>query len=453
MPEANFPGVVVPTIPPRPSQVNLLTSSLRPGDGSDPASPTFSVGADQLALLPDELRAELEARKGEAWTRGIRYAPEQGRPAEVRDRCDFTSVDSPALLAPSGVTLKATAGGGTVPAEALEYVVTAVNTNGETTASLPFTITPGAIGTVAVTIPVESDIASYRVYRCKEGVKKPLRITSKAGGKSVNPVPPPTKEGATTVEFLDIGEAGEAGKEPPTSNTTGGVLSYLNPAIVEYVPIIILTADECSSFGFSERDFKGRALRWLDNATPQALEKELWTGALAQAKGYPNNYLMQSGVVEDLTGGGTPPSVERGLSILQDALMNGTTNVKTFGGQGMIHCQPQTLLSITKAAAGVRRVGQMIFDTMDNIIVPGAGYPGTGPAGVAPKAGCAFMAATDLVMTRTEAEGTVFPETFAEAMDWGQGNRPNSIRFAAQRFAAAYFDGLRQFCIEVTLPT
>jgi hypothetical protein len=140
-------------------------------------------------------------------------------------------------------------------------------------------------------------------------------------------------------------------------------------------------------------------------------------------------------------------SPTRGLQLLQDALDTG------FGGQGMIHVQKQTATNLTK----VRRVGSMMLDMFDNIVVPGAGYPGTGPdkgeggGGKAPGAGCAYMFASTLVMVRAEKEGTVFPDTFAEAVDWGQGGFPNTIRFYAEKFAVAYLDNSARYCVEVKL--
>lgn len=439
-------GVVVPAVPPRGPQLSLVASSVRPTDaGSDPAAPIFEVGPDQLALLPSELRDELAARKGEAWVRGIRYAPENQYAGVARDRCDFTTLDYPPLPAPQAPTGVSAAGGGTVPAELLEYAVTAVNGNGETIRSGILSITPGAIGTVTLSWNRVSDAAEYRVFRAKGGTKKPLRIK---GGL----VPAPAGSKTTVVSFIDTGEPEEAGKEPPAGNTTGGPGRYSNLPVVEYVPFLVLASDQCNGAGFQERDFKGRAKRLLDYVTPQTMELEFWNGALATAKSLPNNYLMKSGSVVDLTPG-TAPSVERGFALLQDALATtpaaALAGLNGGGGQGMIHVQPQTVTNLTK----VRRVGGMLYDIMDNIVVVGNGYPATGPGGVAPAAGNAWIGASDLVATRMEPEGTIFPDTLSEAFDWGQSGQPNTIRFVAQRFVAAYFDGARQFACEVKLPT
>lgn len=428
MAEATYPGVVVPAIPPRPPQITLINSSVRPTDTSDPSGPIFQLGADQLALLPSGLKDELIARKGDAWVRGFNYLPENHSAAEIRDQCDFTSINAPPLPAPLGLAAKEVAGG-TLGAASYEYKVTAKNANGETTANAAVKITTSATGSITLTWGAVASTAQYIVYGRLAGVFKVIA--------TVGPF-----DEDQPVQFVDTGATAPAGKSPPSTNTTGGIGSYSNLPPVEYVPFLVLAFDRCSSFGFEEHDYKGRALRLLDNSTPEAVEREYWTGALAEAKGYPNNSLMNSAKVSDLTPT-TVPSVERGLAILQDALAN-----CGFGGQGMIHVQPQTTSSLLK----VRRVGPQLYDIFDNIVVPGVGYPGTGPGGKEPKPGNAYIGASDLVMTRIEEKGTIFPSTFAEALDWGQGGEPNTIQFAAQRYAAAYFDGACQFACEVKLP-
>ena len=420
---ANYPSVVVPAIPPRPPQVNLLTSAVIPDTTSDPANVNLSdIPADQLASLPEDLRLELEARQGDAWIRGFTYAPENHFHGEVRDPCDFSSIDLPALAYPAGLALTAIAGG-TLVAATYEYQVTALNANGETQPSPTVSITTTATGSIEINWDAVVGASQYRVYG---------RVAGSIGLLA-------TVNGTT---WTDNGSVA-VGAVPPTSNTTGGVGSYSNAPIVVVQPWLVVVEDFCSSFGWQERDFKGRALRLLENATPKAIENEFWTGALATAKGYPNNFLTNVNSVTNLTPA-TIPSVARGLQILQDALAQ-----KGFGGQGMIHVQAQTAPNLL----GARRVGQLLLDIFDNIIVPGVGYTGSGPGNVAPAAGTAYMYATDLVMVREQETGTVFPDTFAEAIDWGQAGAPNTIRFRAEKFVAAYADFQAHYCVQVNLPT
>lgn len=444
--------VVVPAIPPQPPVLSLLNSALRPDNSSDPdiSGSLREITAEQLAALPADLRAELEAREGEAWTRGITYAPENNWAAELRDACDGTSIDQPPLPAPQKPTGKASVGGGTVPAEALEYAITAVNANGETTASGVLKITPLAEGTVTLTWPKVSDTAEYRVYRAKGGTKKPLRIK---GGK----VKAPIEESEQTVSYTDTGEAEEAGKEPPVSNTTGGAGKYTNLPIITAIPYLIFAEDYCSTWGFDERDFKGRAERLLQNGTPKALEAEWWSGALAKAKGYPNHYLTKKAATgftpENLTPEAGAPSILRGLQILQDALAE-----CGFGGRGMVHLQRQTatnLLTVVESDPHFSTTDNKMYDLFGNLIVPGVGYNGAeGFEGKAAGAGKAWICATDLVAVRAEDEPTILPETFAEMTDWGQGGEPNTVRTRAQKFAVAYADwACGPFWCEVTLAT
>lgn len=220
-----------------------------------------------------------------------------------------------------------------------------------------------------------------------------------------------------------------------------------NEDIIEVDPIAIVTTFTCSSFGFEAIDYKGRAQRQNDLATPAALELEFWDGAIALANTAPNNYLTKSGAATILNPTlGTAVSITEGLSLLQDGLRDG------LGGQGMIHCVP----GATPSLINVRRVGKFMLDEFDNIVVPGVGYSGNGPIGAehaTPAAGTCWMFATDLVMTRVQKEARVFPDSMAEALDRGQDGNPNTVTFRAQRLAMAYFDGFRQYAVLVNLPS
>lgn len=425
--------VNVPAIPPKPPVLSLLNSALRPDKTTDPSisGSLEAITAEQLAALPAELRTELEARKGDAWVRGLTYAPENHWPAELRDMCDNTGVDLPSLPAPRGLTLIEEAGKGSVKAEANEYQLTAVNANGETTALAAAKITLSAEGAVKLRWQKvsEAEGVTYNVYGRKAGA---LKLITSVGPFDVD----------EAAEFLDTGSKAPKTATPPTSNTTGGAGQYTNLPNVIAIPYMLETEDYCSTFGFEARDFKGRAERLLENAQHQAVEREFWTGALAQAKGLPNNYLTKTGTAEILTASGTP-SVARGLQLLQDALQQ-----CGFGGQGMIHTQAQTAPNFL----GARRVGALLLDVFDNIIVPGVGYQGNiGPEGKEASSGNAWMFASDLVACRVEDEPTIFTETFSEATDWGQGGEPNTIRMRAQKAAIAYWDNACTFAVEVEL--
>ena len=230
-------------------------------------------------------------------------------------------------------------------------------------------------------------------------------------------------------------------RAPGDVTTVDDPLLPANLAKVQVQPWDVGTKFTLSALGWNAEDFIGRAERQNDAATPSALEYEFWTGTLAQANGWPNNYLCNLtsfGATGNLTPGatnvhnGTPQRVTRGLGILQSYMARAG-----FGGQGMIHCTPEAAPNLLMT----RRVGKFLLDQFDNIIVPGVGYPpNIGPAHSTPSAGTAWMFATDMVATRIQKRTRIVPSTFAEALDRGQASNPNTITFRAQRLGCAYWD-------------
>jgi hypothetical protein len=225
--------------------------------------------------------------------------------------------------------------------------------------------------------------------------------------------------------------------------------------IVNYLPIWHFVQYTASSFGFETIEYIQWAKDWLEAAIFASIEYEFWTGTRAQAiTNCPNNYLTNitthGATTGNITPGattasnGTAQTIASGLALLQGALRQAG-----LGGQGMIHCQPQ----VTPNLLSSRRQGKLLLDQFDNFIVPGAGYPGTGPGGTTPAAGTSWMYATDLVATRIQKVGRVFPSTMAEALDHTQSATTNEITFRAGKMAAATFDGFAQFACLVNLPS
>ncbi|HEY5026587.1 MAG TPA: hypothetical protein VII76_16545 [Acidimicrobiales bacterium] len=397
---------------------------------------------EDAGINPNSLPASLfPAAADSRWTGGFSYAPENQFAGILRDTCNGTTIDRPLLHpanlpAPAGPAATPSSSGGTLTAAASPYgyvvtALTATGGQGTGTASFTGTIASGSGGSNALAWSAVTDAVGYAVYR--NGI---LIAT------------------VTGTSFTDTG----AGS--PTLQVKVG-----NLPMVHTVPFLIQVEDECSAWGWSVRDYVGRALRLLDNATPNAIETEFWMGLFSQqlysslpgdvqAVGA-NAFLTQSGTPSsggttlapvDLTPGSTP-SITRGLQILEDYLAN-----SGFGGQGMLHVAPETSPNLL----GARRVGALLLSVMDNIIVPGSGYPtsgATGPAGNAdatPPTGEQWIYATDLVSVRLDTP-MVFPGSFAEALDRGTSGEPNLIRFRAQRFAAVSFDVARLAACRVTL--
>jgi hypothetical protein len=386
------------------------------------------------------------------WTGGFEYAPENQYAAQLADPCG-QKIDLPGLPAPVLTGANSDCGAAGLSSASYDYVVTAVNANGQSLPSNEITVvvTSGS-ALLDWTQYAPAAAASYNVFGRTVGAISTLRFLANT----------------TDLTYCDDGSATPGSGAPPTSNTSGGPGNYGNLPMVGFIPFLIQVEDECSTFGWQERDFTGRALRLLDNATPNAIEREFWTGAFAQntltgpmyqsdGPGL-NGFLQQSATMadggtgilaQDLTPGAGPPSITRGVQILEDYLAN-----SGFGGQGMIHVAPETSPNLL----GARRVGSLLLSIMDNIIVPGSGYPtsgATGPAGnadITPGAGYQWIFASDLVSIRLD-EPMVWPTTMAEATDRGTFGSPNTTRIRAQRYAAVTTDWARLAAVRVALST
>lgn len=152
-------------------------------------------------------------------------------------------------------------------------------------------------------------------------------------------------------------------------------------------------------------------------------------------------------VTSDFAGGtaGTAVSVLEGLGKLQTASKNLVTGEPSLGAPGMIHCMPEAVPNLLNS----RLTGKYLLDMFGNIIVPGIGYPGTGPNVDPPAAGTSWMYFTDIVAVRVQKTGRTFPGSFAEATR----RVDNTITFRGFKIAGATFDGARQYAVLVNLPS
>lgn len=404
---------------------------------------------EEAGVTVDSLpKSIFAAVKDSRWTGGFAYAPENQYRAVINDACSQLS-DLPYLRGNGmgAVQTPSTApsnSGGTLSAAAspYDYLVVPVFADGSVgnpTAALPATIASGSTGSVAVswTATTAATEVGYAVFGRFPGSYQLLGTVA-----------------AGTLTFTDTGAS---------SPTLASTVPLGNLPQVGYVPFTIQVEDETSAFQWAERDYVGRALRLLDFITPNALERELWSGAYAQAgpvfqSNFPsglNAFFTQTGtpasggsslVPIDLTPNpAAPPSVARGIQILEDYLAN-----SGGGGQGMLHVAPETSPNLL----GARRLGALLLSVMDNIIVPGSGYPTSGAQGpignahAGASATTAWMFATDLVSVRLD-DPQITPWTLAEALSRGD----DRIRIRAQRFGAATWDGARLGAVLVTLAT
>jgi hypothetical protein len=205
-----------------------------------------------------------------------------------------------------------------------------------------------------------------------------------------------------------------------------------NRELVEYMPFVIEAVDRCSTMTQS-RDREGRVTRLLAAAESKAIESELWRGTKARAMtpDWPNRYLT-SNDAEVLTD--IPSDPGEALGCLEQYLAD-----CQVGGRGMIHASRDVVTAWARAQL-LRREGNLILTILDTIVVPGAGYDGSGPAtsaGGAPQAPAdsdLWAYATGIVAIRL---GSVTTQSDPrETID----RSTNTQELRAQRFASAVWD-------------
>lgn len=157
--------------------------------------------------------------------------------------------------------------------------------------------------------------------------------------------------------------------------------------ILRFRPFDVVHGFSCTAnqpIPVAERE--ARARRLLASVLSAAIEQELWTGYTATAAGFPNDFLENAPT--DLGDFGP----RRGLAELEQA----AADIQA-GAPAMIHAQPR--LVTAWAAAGLvtpSASGRQLRTAMGTLVVPGAGYPGTGPDG-SPSATHSWAYVTGLV--------------------------------------------------------
>jgi len=209
-----------------------------------------------------------------------------------------------------------------------------------------------------------------------------------------------------------------------------------NPTIVEFSPYYIYGADKCSTWSYKERDFYARATRKLLASESWFIENEFMTDSLGLG-----NSPVASPIATAVTAVPLPPHMA--LAALEDAIGD-----CSHGGRFMIHVRPGILSVLGQYGEGslIRREGNVWLTAMDNIVVPGRGYPGTGPLGQAVTATSEWIYATSMVQIR-RGPIVLTPEQAAKTSDNPQGipqqavDRPtNDIFVLAERVVSSAYD-------------
>lgn len=193
---------------------------------------------------------------------------------------------------------------------------------------------------------------------------------------------------------------------------------------------------ERSTFGMLAQNYE----LWTEEAllvgSQKGLEHELWTGGLAAAAGYDNRFLASGAAVTDITPTpGTPVKIRYGLALLEGALGD-----CGLGAPGVIHMRREVASPL-----GLKADDGQLKTNLGNLVVAGAGYPGTGPDGTAPATGTWIYATGPVFWWLGDA--TIYPDNISQAVLISR----NSVQWLGERPAAVAFDGCCIFAVHVDL--
>jgi hypothetical protein len=213
-----------------------------------------------------------------------------------------------------------------------------------------------------------------------------------------------------------------------TSTVGGNVGTGSNPAPVDTIPWMLELLDPESTFTWTAHDLAARGNRLLEAYTSKLLERELWTGEIKAADNLPNRVLARpitggdilTGAT-DVTPGVVPTSVQAAVATLMKAL--GDAGM----GDGMIHAPKHLGLRMPDAWRNAQT-----YEDYGFVVVTGAGYPGTGPAGT----GTNWMYVTETVNVRL-GDIEVTPGEVRESIN----TTSNTITYRARRVGAVDFAG------------
>lgn len=173
------------------------------------------------------------------------------------------------------------------------------------------------------------------------------------------------------------GESPQAAFESENGAADGTKAIGDRPARVEVDALTLWAGDKCRPGGEDERaEAVARATSKLEALTPTAIERELWTGAMAALAGYPNPAFDNTGLATQV-GGGAPLGFVTALGEIEQAI----ADTMPLTGTAIIHAQPRVVTAwkhadLVEAAPG----NTHLVTACGTIVVPERGASGTAPA-------------------------------------------------------------------------
>lgn len=209
-----------------------------------------------------------------------------------------------------------------------------------------------------------------------------------------------------------------------------------HPGTIRYDAFLVDAYDTCSAFAYQAADYEGRARRALAARETKAVESEWWTGTLFAANPHlaRGGYAGTNGPATTTLAGGTAQSLAIGLALLVQYLAD------LNGGTGMIHARPYLAELWFSHFLIWRDNSGKLWTGNGNLIVPGAGYPGTSPTGAAISTTSEWAFATDAVEVHrgpVEVFAPRSPQQLAEVLD----RTTNTVTVRAERLYALTTNG------------
>jgi hypothetical protein len=225
------------------------------------------------------------------------------------------------------------------------------------------------------------------------------------------------------------------------AGTTPEVGPLDQPSVVSGEPFVVFSEDRCSTFGWQSRDWQGRAKRQLIATRSYQIAREVWSGALATGAGLDNIPLTDPTSVTVGTG---PMAARHALACVEAALASCCQ-----GCVGLVHMTPQMLTELAAFPNVVMLAGGSWITANGHVVVPDAGYDGSGPGGT-PAGDTQWIYGTSMMGLRS-TDITTLPAS-DEDMGVQMARATNDMVVTAYQVVAVQWDNCCHVAAEVDVP-
>lgn len=209
----------------------------------------------------------------------------------------------------------------------------------------------------------------------------------------------------------------------------------------------VYTWIDCDLVGLGEAELKQRTLRAHQNNVQTVVEEVFWTGGDFGT----HQYLATETPVTEVSGGSTinlqtgatsvtgTYDIVKAISILEGQMAS------CYGGVPLIHV-PRSVTPYLSDHHLITKSGQVFKTDNGSIVIPGPGYPGTGPAGQAATADTVWIYATGN-MKMLQSDTNFIAKDAAQLL-----RRTNNSTYLILEQWFMFFWDCCHFAIQVDLP-